>query len=286
MNKVIIIADSTCDLSTDLVEKNNIVIVPLHVSFENDSTDYLDGVNIDALGVYEKVEKIGKTPKTGAINQMEFLSIFKKYIDRGYDIIFIGIGSGLSSTYDNALVAAKELPEGRIEIVDSQNLSTGTGLLVLKMAKLRDEGKNVHEIAEEVRKLVPHVSAKFCIDKLDYLYKGGRCSGLSRLFAHVLHIHPICKMIENKLVVYKMPRGKYIKAVDEQIEEFVHDLPNMDTSCVFVTDSQRMEGESEYIIDKLSKYIDKKNIYNTHAGCVVSSHCGPKTVGILYILKK
>lgn len=287
MNKIIIMADSTCDLNQDYIKEHDIKIVPLHVTIEGDSTDYLDGVNLNSDKVYELVEKYGVTPKTGARNLAEFIQDFEQYINEGYDIIFTGIGSGLSSTYSNAVLASQQFPEGRIEVVDSQNLSTGTGLLVCKMVKYRDEGLDVHEIAKRVRELVPLVSAKFCINRLDYLYKGGRCSGMTKIFAHMLKIHPVAKVIDNKLQVYKKPRGEYRNAVQEQIEEFIHDYKNknIDLDVVFVTDSGYMEGEDEYIIKTLSKYIDPSKIVHTRAGCVITSHCGPKTIGILYILK-
>ena len=285
-NKVMIIADSTCDLNKDYLKENNIVILPLHVSFPGDDKDYLDGVNLDAETVYKKVEEIGNTPKTGAANVNQFIELFQKYIDENYDIIYTGIGSGLSSSYQNAVLASQEFPEGRIEIVDSQNLSTGIGLLVCKMVDFRNEGLDVHQIAEKVRELVPLVSAKFCIDRLDYLHKGGRCSGMTKLFAHLLNLHPVAKVINGKLTVYKTPRGKYRKAVDAQIQEFLEDLPNIDLTRVFVTDSGHMDGEDEYVIQELSKHMDPSKIIHTTAGCVISSHCGPKTIGILYILKE
>ena len=285
-NKVMVIADSTCDLNKDYLKENNIVILPLHVSFAGDDKDYLDGVNLDAETVYKKVEEIGNTPKTGAANVNQFIELFQKYIDENYDIIYTGIGSGLSSSYQNAVLASQEFPEGRIEIVDSQNLSTGTGLLVCKMVDFRNEGLDVHQIAEKVRELVPLVSAKFCIDRLDYLHKGGRCSGMTKLFAHLLNLHPVAKVINGKLTVYKTPRGKYRKAVDAQIQEFLEDLPNIDLTRVFVTDSGHMDGEDEYVIQELSKHMDPSKIIHTIAGCVISSHCGPKTIGILYILKE
>lgn len=284
MNKVIVMCDSTTDLGPELIRENDIHVIPLHVSFKDDPTDYLDGVNLTAEDVYAKAEKSGTTPKTGAINVFEMQEHFRPYIEAGCDILFTGIGSGLSSTYQNALLASQQFPEGRIEVVDSWNLSTGTGLLVLKMCQLRDAGEDVRSIAEKVRKLVPYVSAKFCIDRLDYLYKGGRCSGFTMTLAHMLHIHPVAKMVENKLIVYRKVRGKYIRAVDEQIKEFMEDLPRIDKSAVFITDSGHMTGEDEYIREKIKPYIPEKNIYHTRAGCVVSSHCGPKTIGILYIL--
>lgn len=287
MNKIVIMTDSTCDLDEEFIKENDIKVLPLHVSVEGDTNDYLDGVNITSEKVYELVEKYGNTPKTGARNLAEFMSDFEPYINDGCDIIWTGIGTGLSSTYNNALLASKEFPEGRIEIVDSQNLSTGIGLLVVKMAKLRNEGLNIHQIADKIRELVPLVSAKFCINRLDYLYKGGRCSGMTKIFAHMLKIHPVAKVIDNKLQVYKKPRGDYRNAVDEQINEFLEDLKNdnIDLDKIFVTDSGHMGGEDQYIIDTLSKYVNPEIITHTRAGCVISSHCGPKTIGILYITK-
>lgn len=286
MNKVIVMADSTCDLSKELVEKYDVKIVPLHVTFPNSNLDYLDGVEIDPEGLYKKVEELKTTPKTSAINVKEFIDYFTPFINQGYDIIFTGIGSGLSSTYQNANIAKQEFEEGRIEVVDSQNLSTGTGLLVLKMCELRDLGLSVGEIASKVREYVPFVSAKFCINELDYLYKGGRCSGFTKVLAGLLFLHPVALVKDNKLSINKIIRGKYIKAVDYQIDLFKKDLPNIDLNHVFITDSGHMDGEDKYIEEKLLPYVKKENIHHTNAGCVVCSHCGPKTIGILYITKK
>ncbi len=284
MNPVMVLCDSTADLNPDQIEKNNIHVIPLHVSFKGDDTDYLDGVNLKALDVYKKVEETGDTPKTGAINVAEFLAFFKPFLDEGYDLIYTGIGGKLSSTYQNACLAAQELGEERIEVVDSGNLSTGTGLLVLKMCQFRDEGDDVHTIASKVRELVPKVSAKFCIDRLEYLYKGGRCNGFTMNIAHLLHIHPVAMMQDGSLNMYKLLLGKYRKAVDFQINMFINDLPKIDKSTIFVTDSDCMDGEDDYIISRLSEYVDPSCIVHTRAGCVVCSHCGPKTIGILYIV--
>lgn len=289
MNKVVVISDSTCDLSEELVKKYNIEILPLHVSFPGDEKVYSDGVDLKSLEVYQKVkENGGKLPVTSAINVAEFVDYFKKYIDEGYDIVFTGIGKELSSTYNNARLASEEFEKGRIEIVDSMSLSTGTGLLVLKAAELRDEGRSAHEIAEKLNELAPKLSVKFCINELDYLYKGGRCSGMTKLLGGMLHLHPVAKMGGGKLTVGRVLMGKYIKACKSQVEEFMKDFKenNIYLDHVFVTDSDCMDGEENYIIEELSKVMPKENIHHTHAGCVVSSHCGPKTVGILYILKE
>lgn len=281
-----IITDSTCDLSKELIEKYNIRVIPLHVSFPGDDTEYLDGVNINSEQLYDLATKLNVLPKTGAVNVVEFIKVFEEELAKGNEIFYVGIGSGLSSSYNNACIAREQFPDSKIVVLDGQNLSTGTGLIVIKAARLAKEGKSLEEIKEICEKAVPLVSAKFCIDRLDYLYKGGRCSGMAMIAAHALKIHPIAKVINNKLVVYKKPRGKYENAVEVQIDEFMHDLDNIDKSCVFITHSGRMDGIEKQIYDKISPYLDKENLFITEAGCTISSHCGPKTIGILYILKK
>lgn len=281
-----IITDSTCDLSKELIEKYNIRVIPLHVSFPGDDTEYLDGVNINSEQLYDLATKLNVLPKTGAVNVVEFIKVFEEELAKRNEIFYVGIGSGLSSTYNNACIAREQFPDSKIVVLDGQNLSTGTGLIVIKAARLAKEGKSLEEIKEICEKAVPLVSAKFCIDRLDYLYKGGRCSGMAMIAAHALKIHPVAKVINNKLVVYKKPRGKYENAVEVQIDEFMHDLDNIDKSCVFITHSGRMGGIEKQIYDKISPYLDKENLFITEAGCTISSHCGPKTIGILYILKK
>ena len=281
-----IITDSTCDLSKELIEKYNIRVIPLHVSFPGDDTEYLDGVNINSEQLYDLATKLNVLPKSGAVNVVEFIKVFEEELAKGNEIFYVGIGSGLSSTYNNACIAREQFPDSKIVVLDGQNLSTGTGLIVIKAARLVKEGKSLEEIKEICEKAVPLVSAKFCIDRLDYLYKGGRCSGMAMIAAHALKIHPVAKVINNKLVVYKKPRGKYENAVEVQIDEFMHDLDNIDKSCVFITHSGRMGGIEKQIYEKISPYLDKENLFITEAGCTISSHCGPKTIGILYILKK
>lgn len=281
-----IITDSTCDLSRELIEKYNIRVIPLRVSFPGDDTEYLDGVNINSEQLYDLATKLSVLPKTGAVNVVEFIKVFEDELAKGNEIFYVGIGSGLSSTYNNACIAREQFPDSKIVVLDGQNLSTGTGLIVIKAARLAKEGKSLEEIKEICEKAVPLVSAKFCIDRLDYLYKGGRCSGMAMVAAHALKIHPVAKVINNKLVVYKKPRGKYENAVEVQIDEFMRDLDNIDKSCVFITHSGRMDGIEKQIYDKISPYLDKENLFITEAGCTICSHCGPKTIGILYILKK
>ncbi len=282
---ITIFTDSTCDLSNEQIKENNIKIIPLHVSVPSEG-DYLDGIDINSELLYDKVEKTGNLPKTGAINVNEFIEAFKVEIGKGNEVFYTGIGSGLSSTYQNALLAINEFPEGKVMAVDSKSLSTGIGLLVLKACKLKDEGKSLKEIVDELNETVPQLSVKFCIDRLDYLYKGGRCSGLTKLVAHALKIHPIAKVTNNELKVAKMPRGTLKKGIALQIEEFKNDLLNIDLEHVFITHSGRMDDLVEETYNEIKDLVPEGHLHVTRAGCTISSHCGPRTLGILYILKK
>ena len=283
MNKVMIIADSTVDLTQDMYEKNNIRVVPLSVRFGEDV--YLDNVTIVPDELYAKVSEKGELPKTAAIPPQTLIDVFREYIDQGYDILFTGIGAKMSSTIQSAIIASNDFPEGRVFVLNSDNLSTGTGLLVLKMAKLRDEGKSAKEIYDEVSSLVSKVSAQFAVDTLEYLHKGGRCSGASKLFGTLFHIHPIIKVVEGGMIVYKKPRGAYKAALNELVLEIQNDYPNIDLDNVMITHSGLDENLINYLANEVGKIVGEDKIRITRAGCVISSHCGPGTIGVLYIKK-
>ncbi len=283
MNKVIIIADSTVDLTPELIKKHNIVTVPLIVRFDEEI--YYDNETITPDELYEKVKIKGELPKTAAVAPQTFIDLFKPYIDQGCDILFSGIGAKMSSTIQNAIIASNEFPEGRIFVLDSGNLSTGTGLLILKMCKYRDEGKSAKEIFDLVSPLVTKVSAQFAVDTLEYLHKGGRCSGASKIFGTIFHIHPIIKLVDGGMIVYKKPRGAYKAALNELVNEIKGDYPNVDLDHVFVTHSGMDQNLINYLYEEVSKVVGQDHVYITRAGCVISSHCGPGTIGVLYIKK-
>ena len=283
MNKVIIIADSTVDLTPELIKKHNIVTVPLIVRFDEEI--YYDNETITPDELYEKVKIKGELPKTAAVAPQTFIELFKPYIDQGCDILFSGIGAKMSSTIQNAIIASNEFPEGRIFVLDSGNLSTGTGLLILKMCKYRDEGKSAKEIFDLVSPLVTKVSAQFAVDTLEYLHKGGRCSGASKIFGTIFHIHPIIKLVDGGMIVYKEPRGAYKAALNELVNEIKGDYPNVDLDHVFVTHSGMDQNLINYLYEEVSKVVGQDHVYITRAGCVISSHCGPGTIGVLYIKK-
>lgn len=279
-NKVLITSDSTCDLSAELIEKYNVKIIPLHINFGEES--YNDNVDINLEKLYKLVDEKNELPKTAAASPGEFYNFFKQYIDEGYDIFYTGIGSKLSISFQNAVMISKEF-EGRVFCVDSANLSTGIGLIVLKACSLRDKGLSAKEIAEEITDIVPRVKAQFVVDTLDYLYKGGRCSGTARFLSSVLSIKPMIVVRHGQMTVGKKFIGSLKKSVYGMTKLFLNDVEHLDPEFVFITHT--FASDKAKYIKELIKDVKIDNLYETIAGCVVGSHCGPNTIGILYILK-
>ncbi|MGF7060370.1 DegV family protein [Brassicibacter mesophilus] len=280
MAKVKIFTDSTADLSQELIQKHDISIVPLYVGFGDDT--YKDGIEITTVQLYDEVKKVGKLPKTSAPSPADFINAFKKSIDEGNEILYIGLSTKLSSTIQNARIAASEFPDAKIEIVDSLNLSTGIGLLVMKAVDYANQGMNIKEISSKIRELVPKVETAFVPDTLDYLYLGGRCSALQSIFGNVLRIRPVIKVIEGGMTVGQKARGKREKILDTMLKNALKDKNNMDLTRVFVTHSLGFH-DAQYLKEQLEKTLNVNDVIITDAGCVISSHCGPNTVGILYI---
>lgn len=283
MKGIRIITDSTSDLTPELYEKLDIEVIPLTVSIGGKS--YADGKDINSEMLYDLVKEHGELPKTAAVPPGTLIKIFEKHIASGYDVLFICIGANFSANYQNACLAAKELPEGRVRIVDSGNLSSGIGLLLIKAAKFRDQGDSLEEIARKVEELVPLVRTQFAINTLAYLHKGGRCSGTSRIIGTVLRIKPIIRVVDGKMEVAKKPLGRFERALRMLLEYFQNDAENIDPEYVMVTHSMADE-DVVYLREEIAKIADVENICETKAGAVISTHCGPRTIGILYLLKK
>lgn len=283
MNKVKIITDSTNDLGFDLLNKLDILQIPLYVNFGEDS--YRDCVDIDTEKLYQEVDKRGYLPKTSAISIDALINVFKQYLDEGYDIVYTGISKSMSRTFENAILASKEFEEGRIYCVDSMNLSTGIGLLLYKAAEDRDKGLSAKEIAANIEHNSKLVLSQFAIETMEYLHKGGRCSGVARFFGTMLKIKPIIGVRDGKMSVIKKPIGKMKVALDAMINQIIGDRDRLDTSRIFVTHSLAFEY-CDYIKSKLEVEFPDVEIITTVAGCVISSHCGRGTIGILYMIKK
>ena len=283
-NKVVVISDSTCDLGEELLKKYDIHCFPLHVLFDDESYD--DGVNINLNELYEKTESTGKLPKTSAASHGEIKNYFKQFIDQGYDIVYTGISSAMSATFQVVNIVKNEFPEGRIYVVDSGNLSTGIGLLLLKAAKMRDQGLSAQEIAAELENIVPRVKSQFVIDTLEYLHKGGRCSGVTYIASKLLSIKPMIVVREKTMQVGAKFIGRISKAQKGMTQMFLNDFDKIDKEFVFITHTMSEDGVKN-IKNLISPVADQiENIYETVAGCVIGSHCGKNTIGILYIMKE
>ena len=284
MNKIKIITDCTSDLTDDLYVEHDIHVMSLYVTIGE--KNYRDKIDILPEEMFKLVDKYNTLPKTSALTPHDFNEVFGKYINEGYDVLFFGIGGGFSSTFQNAVIASREFPEDRIRVLDSANLSSGIGLLLLKAAKFRDEGNTLAEIAAKIEAIVPNVKSMFSINTLEYLHKGGRCSGTQRFFGSMLKIKPIIRVVDGKMIVGKKPRGKYKAALDAQLEYVMHDIDNIDPDNLFITHCLAEDEDIEYLKEEINKRININNIHVSTASSTIATHCGPRTIGILYIVKE
>jgi len=282
LGKIKVCADSTCDLSPELIEKYGIQITPLHVI--TDEGDYRDGVDISPDQIYEYVDRTGKLPQTAAVSETEYYECFKKYVDQGLSIIHINISTGFSICYQNAKNAAEKL--GNVYVVDSKNLSSGTGHLVMIAAELAQIGMDAKDIYEELLKTVPKVEASFLIDTLLYLYKGGRCSSLARLGANLLKLKPCIEVVGGLMTVGKKYKGTLATSLEKYVEDKLKGRADIWDKRIFITHT----GCSKEIVDMVRKAIDKyqhfEEVIETRAGCTVTTHAGPGTLGVLFVRKE
>jgi DegV family protein with EDD domain len=251
------------------------------VNFKAES--YKDTVEISTAELYQKVDELGVLPQTASPTPADFINAFKPYIDEGADIVYIGLSSQLSSTIQNAILAAQDFPEGRVNIIDSLNLSTGIGILVMKAADLKREGLSAYEIAQLIKQMIPKVRTAFTIDTFEYLCKGGRCTAIQGLIGGIFKIKPITRLVDGKIMLYDKQRGRK-KALLALLQEIRNDKEILDDSRVFVTHSFAEEAAVK-LKQELLNTIQAENILITNAGCVISSHCGKATIGIIYMIK-
>lgn len=279
---VAISADTTCDLTPELAKQYNIALLPLYITFGEDS--YRDGVEITPDEIYERYEREKVLPKTAAVNIGNFVDYFKQQLEHADQLIHFSISSGFSSTHQNAAIAAQEFP-GRVFTVDTKNLSTGEALTILHTAELLQEGATAEEAASAADAYTEYVDASFVIESLEFLYKGGRCSALSALGANLLNIKPCIEVIDGKMDVGKKYRGKFKAVLQKYIEERLANTDDIDPKRVFITHA----GCSDDVVQMCRSLAEDSGIFNevlvTRAGCTVSSHCGRDTMGILFARK-
>jgi DegV family protein with EDD domain len=280
MNKpVMITTDSTADLSSELLERFQIKTIPLTITLGQDS--FLDGCNFTPDDLYRRYREDGSLPKTAAPGIQEMTDFFRSFTQAGFEVVHLDISAKLSNIFNVARLAAESF-EG-VHVVDSEMLSTGVGLLAIEAAECRDRGMDAAAIAEHLEALKKKVSSTFVIDTLEFMWKGGRCAGVTALGANLLKIKPALKLSDGEIKVFKKYRGKnehvYRQYITEQLED-----KKIRPAHVFITESGEIEPA---VIDELLALVKEKTgcaeVHHTRAGCTVSSHCGPKTLGVLFI---
>ena len=277
-----IISDSTCDLSKELIEKYDIEILPLHIMLGEE--EYEDGKSITPDEIYKWSDEHKTTPKTSAAGITQVVDAYRPYLEQGREIVSFSISSEMSTTNNVMRMAAQELDaEEKVFVIDSANLSTGIGLLVIEAAVMAQEGKNGAQIVARMEELKPLVKASFVVDTLTYLYRGGRCSGLAAMAGGMLKLHPKIVVENGKMKPEEKFRGKIAKVIMDYVRSMETDLKNAKKDRVFITHS----GCDETIISEVKAYLEDMNHFDeilvTRAGCVISSHCGPGTLGVLFI---
>lgn len=278
-----IIADSTCDLSEDLVEKYDVEILPLNIVLGDE--EYQDGVNITPDEIYAWADEHKTTPKTSAVGIDVAMEVLGRFLNQGKEIVAFAISGDMSTTANVLRLAAQELEAAdRIYVIDSANLSTGIGQLVIEAAIMAQARADACEIAEQIEKLKPRVRASFVVDTLVYLYRGGRCSGLAALAGGALKLHPRISVVDGRMIPGKKYRGKMGHVVVSYVREMEEELKRAKRERVFITHS----GCDPEIIAQVKEYLESLDHFDeilvTRAGGVISSHCGPGTLGVLYIL--
>ena len=279
--KIKILSDSTCDLPAQLLEKYNISLVPLTVV--KDGKEYKDGITITPANIFEHVAAGGELCSTSAANIGEYTDIFEKYAGEYDAVIHINLGSGFSTCYQSACLAAEEFDN--VRVIDSKNLTAGQGFVVLKACELAETMDDLDAIVEELNAFTEKVEVSFVVDKLDYLVKGGRCSSAAALGANLLGLKPCIEVKDGKMSVVKKYRGNYAKCLTTYVKERLEGREDIDRSKLFVIQTVVSEECYNGVLEAVNTYGNFETVFESTAGCTISCHCGPGTLGILFIRK-
>jgi len=282
MPKIILSTDSTCDLSKELIKKYDVRIVPLTIILGEN--DYIDGKNIQPDDIYDYVQKTGILPKTAAASVDSFKEHFTNLTKNGDTVLHVSISNALSASWNNATIAAKQIKN--VHVVDGYQLSAGTSLLLLKAHDLLSQGKQLKDVIAELEIIKYKTSTSFVVNKLEYLYKGGRCSGLQLLGANLLKIHPMVSMQESFLKPHKKFRGNMDVVLSNYIDFLAEIYPSYDETRAFVTHTVMDSDLLELAKKKIGENFKFKEILQTMAGSTITCHCGKGTMGLLFITKK
>lgn len=276
-----ITADSTCDLSQELIEQNDIAILPLIVV--KDGEEFYDGLTITPADIFAHVAAGGDLCSTAARSVGFYADSFRKYAGDYDGVLHVNISSDFSSSYQNACLAAQSFDN--VAVVDSRNLSTGQGLVVLKACELAKTCTSLRALKEELDAFTSRVEASFVVDKLDYLVKGGRCSSAAAMGANLLNLKPCIEVRDGRMVVGKKYRGNFSKSLMSYIHDRLDGREDLDGDILFVTCTEVSQQTHDAVMNAVRACGKFQHIYETTAGCTVSCHCGPGTLGILFVRK-
>jgi len=276
-----ITTDSTCDLSPMLLEAHNISVLPLTIVKNGEA--FKDRVTITPADIFAHVAQGGDLCSTTALNIGEYTEFFEKFSAEYDGIIHINLGSGFSSCYQNACLAAEDFPT--VRTVDSKNLSAGQGLIVLKACQLAQTCTDLDELKAQLDAYAEKVEASFVLDQLQYMVKGGRCSMVAALGANLLNLKPCIEVKDGKMSVVKKYRGAYAKCLASYVKDRLADRDDIDPATVFITHTPVTDACYDAAREAVDQYGHFQNIYHTEAGCTVSCHCGPGTLGVLFVRK-
>lgn len=276
-----ILSDSTCDLSEDLLAQHDISLVSLIVV--KDGKEHTDGVDIHPADIFAHVAAGGGLCSTAALSFTVYQEAFAKYADNYDGVLHISLGSGFSSSYQNACLAADEFEN--VRVVDSQNLSTGQGLVVLEAVRLAKECASLEELQEKVSAYAKRVEASFVLSQLSYMVKGGRCSSAAALGANLLNLKPCIEVKDGKMSVVKKYRGSYSKCLSAYVKDRLDGRSDLEDDIIFITYTPVSDEELDAARCGVQQYGKFRHVYETTAGCTISCHCGPGTLGVLFVRK-
>ncbi|MEL4105708.1 DegV family protein [Oscillospiraceae bacterium WX1] len=279
--RIKITSDSTCDLSQELLDRYDISVIPLTILKNGKS--YRDGVDITPADIFRYVEQTGDFCTTAAVNTFDYIRFFDAFSAKYDAVIHLSLGASFSMCYVNASAAAKV--HNNVFAFDTKNLSTGQGHVVIEAAKMAEDGLDAAEILEKLSALVDRVEASFLIDRLDYIFKGGRCSLATALGANILHLRTCVEIIGGKMMVTKKYRGPFESCVGTYVRDKLEGQNDIVTERLFITHPEATPEAVQGAREAVARYAHFDEVLETRAGCAVSCHCGPKTLGILFIRK-
>lgn len=281
MEKIKITCDSTCDLTQELYDTYDVSVAPLCITLGEEVAR--DGIDINTQSVFDYVSANGVLPKTSAVAMADYIDFFSQFTSDGYTVIHINLSSHLSSCHQNARLAAEEV--GNVFVIDSRNLSSGSGHLVIAAAELAREGLTAVEIVDRINEMKTRLDVSFVLQTVEYLKMGGRCSAIAALGANLLQLRPEIEVADGKMHPAKKYRGSIERSVTDYVKGRLAGRDDVDCKRIFVTHSYVPDAVVEKVVALVRELHPFEEVLVTTAGCTISSHCGPACLGVLFFRK-